>query len=150
MVKAICQVYGNNVNHGHVEFTQELNSTRITYYLTNLNPGLHGIHIHEKADLTKGCESLGPHFSLPGHSHSDINDPNGHLGDLGNLDVKSNRKAEYSVLVNNLPISGPYNIIGRSLVIHEKEDDLGKGVGSESKISGNSGKRIACGIIGFA
>ena len=46
-------------------------------------------------------------------------------------------------------LRGKYSVIGRSIVIHQKEDDLGNGNDEESLKTGNAGKRIACGVIGF-
>ena len=50
---------------------------------------------------------------------------------------------------NLVKLSGKYSVIGRSMIIHEDEDDLGKGGNEESLKTGNAGKRIACGIIGI-
>ena len=48
-----------------------------------------------------------------------------------------------------IKLKGKYSVVGRSVVIHEKEDDLGLGGNAESLKTGNSMNRIACGIIGF-
>ena len=42
------------------------------------------------------------------------------------------------------------NIIGRGLIIHADEDDCGMTDHSDSKTTGNSGKRIACAVIGYS
>ena len=37
--------------------------TTITWKVEGLTPGLHGFHIHEKADFSEGCKSAGPHYN---------------------------------------------------------------------------------------
>jgi Cu-Zn family superoxide dismutase len=45
---------------------------------------------------------------------------------------------------------GEYSIIGRSVVVHANEDDLGQTNHPESLKTGNSGPRVACGVIGLS
>ena len=47
-------------------------------------------------------------------------------------------------------LRGKYSLIGRSVVIHSERDDLGLGGNAESLKTGNAGKRIACGVIGYS
>jgi Cu-Zn family superoxide dismutase len=116
----------------------------------------HAIHIHEYGDLRKGCESLGSHFNPTNKTHGSIYyNMSRHAGDLiNNLDFDENGIFDYEY--NESEISLYQNqkcILGRSIVIHEKEDDLGLGLGKnkeESLKTGNSGKRICCAVIGLA
>lgn len=49
-----------------------------------------------------------------------------------------------------ISLFGENSVLGRSMVVHAKEDDLGRGGDEESKKTGNSGKRLACGVIGLS
>lgn len=48
---------------GILTLEQHPEGVRVTGTISGLNPGLHGFHVHEKGDLTKGCNSAGPHFN---------------------------------------------------------------------------------------
>ncbi|KAF6102564.1 copper chaperone for superoxide dismutase [Phyllostomus discolor] len=67
-----------------------------------------------------------------------------HRGDLGNVHADADGRATFRIEDEQLKV---WDVIGRSLVIDEGEDDLGRGGHPLSKITGNSGKRLACGII---
>ncbi len=67
-----------------------------------------------------------------------------HVGDFGNVVSGQNDIAVVEIFDRNLVLE---DVVGRAFVVHEKEDDLGKGGDEESLLSGNSGKRIACGVI---
>jgi Cu-Zn family superoxide dismutase len=115
----------------------------------------HAIHIHEFGDLRRGCDSLGLHFNPTNETHGSIfYDMPRHAGDLINnltFDKSGNFLFEYKDQSISLYPSNK-SIIGRSIVIHEKEDDLGLGQGKdrqESLKTGNAGKRICCAVIGL-
>ena len=146
--KAICQIT-NPKDCGFILFTEYKNYTEIKVNLYGLPEGPHGIHIHRTADMRSGCRSLGPHFNPLLGSHKDVNEKGNHVGDLGNIYVSSNGTCNQTIISGYLPLLGPNQVIGRSVVIHEKIDDLGKGTNEESQETGNSGNRIACGIIGY-
>lgn len=137
------------VNNGYALLTQYPDKTIVQLDLYDLPPGKHGFHIHEYADMREGCKSLGSHYNPHDNTHGNINISKNHLGDLGNITVDETGRCNQEIIVNNLPLSGHHSVIGRSMIIHEKEDDLGLGGDSESKKTGNSGERISCGIIGY-
>ncbi|XP_012348529.1 superoxide dismutase [Cu-Zn], chloroplastic isoform X1 [Apis florea] len=123
------------------------NSVNITGKISGLTEGLHGFHVHEKGDLRNGCTSTGPHFNPENVTHGGQDSPIRHVGDLGN--IQANAKGEADVHIKDFIISltGKNSILGRAIVVHSGEDDLGKGNSSLSTSTGNSGDRWACGII---
>ena len=80
--------------------------------------------------------------------------PERHVGDLGNIQTDINGNANYTTYDDCIKLRGyTSNIIGRILIIHADQDDCGKGTGAaraESLKTGNSGKRIACAVIGYS
>ena len=150
MKKAVCVFTNNSVDiKGYVLFTELKNNMKIQINLSGINEGNHGFHIHEYGDLREGCKSLCNHFNPYNNTHGDINSKNRHLGDLGNIYFNKNKICNQIIYDSRIKLSGRNNIIGRSLIIHENEDDCGRGNNKESLITGNAGKRIACGIIGI-
>ena len=73
-----------------------------------------------------------------------------HHGDLGNIEADADGKGVYQATDDNMQLSGPLSIIGRSMVCHADEDDLGLGGHELSLTTGNAGARLACGVIGLS
>jgi Cu-Zn family superoxide dismutase len=71
------------------------------------------------------------------------------VGDLGNIEADHDGVARVNITDNIISLHGAHSIIGRSLVVHNGTDDLGKGRNEESKQTGNAGGRVACGVIGI-
>uniref|UniRef100_Q5QE66 Superoxide dismutase [Cu-Zn] n=2 Tax=Lasius niger TaxID=67767 RepID=Q5QE66_LASNI len=120
----------------------------ITGTIHGLTEGLHGFHVHEKGDLSDGCTSAGAHFNPDNVTHGAPEDTVRHVGDLGNIQANSEGEATVNITDSMISLTGPNNILGRSIVVHSGEDDLGKGNHSLSSTTGNSGSRWACGVIG--
>jgi len=132
---------------GQVDFEPSADgSVRIVGEVKGLKPGLHGFHIHAFGDTSNGCASTGGHYNPHGKEHGAPEDENRHAGDLGNIQVGENGIAKVQIVDKGSKIE---EIIGRAIVCHEDEDDLGRGNDEESKKTGNAGARTACGIIGI-
>ncbi|XP_025976278.1 extracellular superoxide dismutase [Cu-Zn] [Dromaius novaehollandiae] len=130
-------LFKQHYSHGRLEAIFDLNG----FPLDNNQSG-RAIHIHKLGDLSDGCDSTGGHYNPFG-----VNHPR-HPGDFGNFFPKEGKIKKYKA---NLfaTMSGPYSILGRSVVIHEQEDDMGKGNNKASLENGNAGKRLACCVIGI-
>lgn len=111
--------------------------------LPAIDPQVRAIHIHQYGDLSQGCVSAGPHYNPQGVDHP------GHPGDLGNF-VSEQGIIRQILKLSEARLFGGQSILGRAVVVHQKEDDLGMGLDEESKRSGNAGKRIAGCVIGIS
>nr|CAE46443.1 superoxide dismutase [Mytilus edulis] len=152
-IKAVCVLKGDGAVTGTVAFSQQNGDSAVTVTgeLTGLAPGEHGFHVHEFGDNTNGCTSAGSHFNPFGKTHGAPGDEERHVGDLGNVLANADGKAEIKITDTKLSLTGPQSIIGRTVVVHADIDDLGKGGGHElSKTTGNTGGRLACGVIGIS
>jgi Cu-Zn family superoxide dismutase len=152
-IKAIA-VFSNDGINGFVKFSEDEknNNIRIDLEITGLKPNSkHGFHVHEAGDLTDKCTSMCAHFNPYGKTHGCPGMVERHVGDLGNILTNSKGEAKYSFYDNIIKLRGTTcNIIGRGVIIHEDADDCGKGGNEESLKTGNAGKRIACGVIGYS
>ena len=85
---------------------------------------LKGLHIHECGDITDGCTSDCAHYNPEESEHGSLTSKNRHYGDLGNLKID---ETGFTILqLKDIPVDIKH-IVGRSVVLHEAEDDLGKG-----------------------
>lgn len=152
MVKAVAILKGAKVS-GIVNFEQssENEPTTISYEFTGNDPNaLRGFHVHEWGDLTNGCVTAGPHFNPFKKTHGSLTSEVRHVGDMGNVQTDANGVAKGTLTDSLIKLIGPTSIIGRAVVIHAGQDDLGQGGNEESLKTGNAGGRAACGVIGLA
>jgi Cu-Zn family superoxide dismutase len=145
-------VFNEKKIKGIVHFKEDItnNTVMIEINISGLKKnGIHGFHVHEAGDLTDHCESLCAHFNPYNKKHGCPGMKERHVGDLGNLQADQNGVCEFSFDDFLVKLSGKCNVLGRSIVIHEDEDDLGLGDFPDSSTTGHSGKRLACGVIGY-
>ncbi|KZS08536.1 superoxide dismutase [Cu-Zn] [Daphnia magna] len=148
MASAVCVLLGENVK-GVLHFDQQGDVVNVKGEVTGLTPGDHGFHVHEFGDYTNGCMSAGPHFNPTAVEHGGPTDQVRHVGDLGNIVANEAGVATVDIKDSLLSLSGANGIIGRTIVVHADPDDFGKGGHELSKVTGNAGARVACGIIGI-
>ncbi|AOW05310.1 superoxide dismutase [Cu-Zn] [Yarrowia lipolytica] len=152
MVKAVAVLRGDSKVSGTVTFEQDSESgpVTVTYDIKGNDPNAErGFHVHEFGDNTNGCTSAGPHFNPFKKNHGGPTDSERHVGDLGNVKTDSEGVAKGVLKDSLLKLTGDNSIVGRTVVIHGGEDDLGKGGHADSLKTGNAGPRPACGVIGL-
>jgi len=149
-LKATVQLSGNSKVTGLVSFEQAHKGApvKVKGYLQNLDPSAkRGFHIHENGDLSDGCMLTGSHFNPLNKNHGGPTDSERHVGDLGNIESDETGVASFELVDSLISLAGPFNIIGRAVVVHTGTDDLGRGSNADSRKTGNAGGRAACGII---
>jgi superoxide dismutase, Cu-Zn family len=72
------------------------------------------------------------------------------VGDLGNITVDESGVAVVLINESKIQLLGPHSIVGRSIVIYAGADDMGRGGHENSLTTGNTGPRIAAGVIGLS
>lgn len=129
---------------GDVSFVQHGHEVLVTANLSGLKPNSeHGFHVHEKGDCSAAdATSAGGHFNPDGKAHGTPGGEAHHAGDMPNIRADANGQASYKASLHGFTITaGAKGILGRSVVVHRDPDDY------KSQPAGNSGPRIACGII---
>ncbi|MCI0706888.1 MAG: superoxide dismutase family protein [Ignavibacteriae bacterium] len=131
--------------HGWVTFEAVEKGVRVVAEITGLTPGKHGFHIHEFGDCSSDDgTTVGGHYNPMTMPHSAPMSDKRHIGDLGNIEANQEGVAKLDYVDSKLAFEGEASIIGRGVIVHEKEDDL------KTQPTGDAGGRLACGVIGVA
>jgi Cu-Zn family superoxide dismutase len=133
---------------GSLSLTQSDAGVQISGLIEGLKPEAQfGFHVHEKGDCSApDASSAGAHFNPEDQPHGDPHGAVHHAGDMINIQSDAQGVAQVDTTVGSISLhSGqPSDAIGKSIVVHEKADDY------VSQPAGDSGDRIACGVIGAA
>ena len=132
-----------NTATGVVTFREQGTRVIMVAKIDGLKPGQeHGFHLHEKGDCSSGDGmSAGGHFNPSAKPHG----PQGgehHAGDLPALRADAAGHAELQAELQGVTVTaGPSSVVGHGLIVHISPDDYA------TQPTGNSGGRIACGVI---
>jgi Cu-Zn family superoxide dismutase len=140
------------LHNGHGELVgiatlaETINGVRVVAQVYGLRPGYHGFHVHEVGKCEPpGFKSAGEHFN-PYDAHHGLKDPKGfHAGDLPNLLVAPDGTGVLVAYAPHITLRAGQNSLfrdgGTAVVVHSQPDD------QRTDPSGNSGDRLACGVV---
>ncbi|HYL06088.1 MAG TPA: superoxide dismutase family protein [Thermoanaerobaculia bacterium] len=132
---------------GSVTFTQLADAVRVVVVVAGVDkPGPHGIHLHENGKCEhdpagKHYTSAGGHFNPTAAEHACRESTTHHAGDFGNIEIKPDGTGHLEVVTSMLSLKGPNSPVGKAVVLHTGEDDC------KTQPTGNSGGRLACGVV---
>ena len=131
---------------GRASITPDRTGLRVRIETEGLAPGTYAAHIHRTGRCEgPSFESAGAHWNPTGQQHGFRNPSGRHRGDLPNLRVGANGHGELGFTIRGAALRGEYGILdgdGAAIMIHALPDDY------RTDPSGNSGARIACGVLG--
>jgi Cu-Zn family superoxide dismutase len=140
---AVLEPTKGNTAGGTVNFVQKGDKVAVSARVSGVSPGAHGFHIHEKGDCSSGDGmSAGGHFNPHGKPHASPGVADRHAGDMPMLQADGTGEATLTVELDVISIGGgAADIVGKAVVVHKDPDDF------RTQPTGNSGARVACGVI---
>lgn len=140
----VAPTQGNDAS-GSIAVSAEGDGVRLTGAIQGLKPNSEfGFHIHEKGDCSApDASSAGAHFNPTNAAHGNPEGDTHHAGDMVNIKSDAQGVAQVDTVARGATLhSGqPTDVLGKAVVVHENPDDY------KTQPSGNSGARIACGVI---
>jgi Cu-Zn family superoxide dismutase len=132
-----------NTAKGTVTFLQKGDRVLVVAKVSGLAPGNHGFHIHEKGDCSAAdAMSAGGHFNPMNKPHAHPSVADRHTGDMPMLIADTSGNATLTTELTIMTIgAGANDIVGKGVIVHKDPDDF------TTQPTGNSGARVACGVI---
>ena len=129
---------------GSATFTDTYAGVLVVATVSGVGLGTHAVHIHEAGKCDAPFTSAGPHFNPTRRQHGYRNADGPHLGDLPNFDTPPAGRLTFEFLLAGVSLKGQHALLdgdGASIVVHSARDDY------RTDPSGDSGSRIACGVL---
>lgn len=126
---------------GSATLYQQTDGVRIRVTARSIPAGEHGFHVHAVGICEAPFTSAGGHFNPAGRKHGFLNPEGPHAGDLVNLPSGWTDNHTIETFARGLTLESLFDSDGSALVVHAGPDDY------RTDPSGNSGDRIACGIL---
>lgn len=108
---------------------------------TKLPAGPHGFHLHAVGKCEPPFKTAGGHYNPTNKKHGFLNPQGIHAGDLPNIHVGADGKLTVEAFAPQVTLAGLLDQDGSALLVHDKADDY------KTDPAGDSGDRIACGVI---
>lgn len=135
----------NGAPRGTATMSEGSDGLSVRVDAAGLPPGVHGIHLHTVGRCDPPAfSSAGPHWNPTGAQHGRENPKGAHTGDLPNIIIGADGRGTLSFKESGATVAGLLDADGSALIIHADADDY------KTDPSGNSGARIACGVVGTA
>jgi len=138
------QATRGNTASGTVRFVQNGDTVKVSGEVKGLKPNAeHGFHVHEKGDCSSGDGMSGGHFNPTATAHGQHGQGTHHVGDLPSLkaDAQGVAKVDFTTTTGLTLKPGATSIMDKGLIVHRDPDDY------KTQPTGNSGARVACGVI---
>ena len=127
---------------GIVQFSGGGDSVDVHVMATGLRPGsIHGFHVHAIGNCASAdFMSAGDHFNPTHRPHGPQDAPH-HAGDMPSLLADPTGKIDERFTLQGVTLGGTDGFVGHAVILHAGADNF------DAQPSGNSGARIACGVI---
>lgn len=144
-LKINLEAKSNTKTSGTVTFSEKDGVVTFTANIAGLKPGIHAIHIHEKADCSSAdATSAGGHWNPTFKKHGKWGSAEYHKGDIGNFPADRNGNGKIIMSTNEWCIGcgdPAKDVLGKAIIVHEGSDDF------VTQPTGNAGGRVACSAI---
>lgn len=135
----------NGQNIGSVEIAQNGTALMFRANVLEQSAGEHGIHLHTTGKCeAPGFTTAGGHLNPTAHQHGSLNPAGPHAGDLPNIVVRQDGSGMIEGPLTGTAadlVASVFDTDGTAIVLHAGPDDY------KTDPSGNSGGRIACGVL---